>query len=215
MGPRPVRAARRPGCAAPASAARAPAVLVTAAGETPRTITLAPVADGAERILDVLRDPPATSDTRVVGGSPAVGSSRRAVGAAGRPGRTAAPGPHGPRRSDEPRGLSRERGLPGARPRGRDRAGRGHRGGRRLEAPGARRGRVSDRTQVGCGGKGAGSAALPRVQRRRVGARDVQGSAAHGGRSLRRRRGHDRRRVRDGLRARLSLPARIRSPPSA
>ena len=47
---------------------RAPAVLVTAAGEIPRTITLAPVAGGAGQILDVLRDPPATSDTRAVGG---------------------------------------------------------------------------------------------------------------------------------------------------
>src|SRR5262249_6013421 len=42
---------------------RAPAVLVTAAGETPRTITLAPV-DGLGQILDVLAHPPATADTR-------------------------------------------------------------------------------------------------------------------------------------------------------
>jgi NADH-quinone oxidoreductase subunit F len=43
---------------------RAPAVLVTVAGEVPRAITLAPV---DERVLDVLRAPPATSDTRSVG----------------------------------------------------------------------------------------------------------------------------------------------------
>jgi len=42
---------------------RAPAVLVTAAGETPRAITLAPVEGGPAAVLDVLRDPPATADT--------------------------------------------------------------------------------------------------------------------------------------------------------
>ena len=36
---------------------RAPAVLVTAAGEAPRAITLAPVEGGAQAVLDVLRDP--------------------------------------------------------------------------------------------------------------------------------------------------------------
>ncbi|HEV3348057.1 MAG TPA: NAD(P)H-dependent oxidoreductase subunit E, partial [Methylomirabilota bacterium] len=40
---------------------RAPAVLVTAAGEAPRAITLAPVEGGAAAVLDVLRNP----DTRV------------------------------------------------------------------------------------------------------------------------------------------------------
>jgi NADH-quinone oxidoreductase subunit F len=46
---------------------RAPAVLVIAAGEAPRAITLAPVDDGAEQVLDVLRAPPDTSDMRTVG----------------------------------------------------------------------------------------------------------------------------------------------------
>src|SRR6185503_7175757 len=41
---------------------RAPAVLVTAAGERARAITVAPV-ENAEAVLDVLRDPPATADT--------------------------------------------------------------------------------------------------------------------------------------------------------
>jgi NADH-quinone oxidoreductase subunit F len=50
---------------------RAPAVLVIAAGETPRTITLAPVEDGAARILDLLHDLPASSDTRAGGRTPA------------------------------------------------------------------------------------------------------------------------------------------------
>ncbi len=44
---------------------RAPAVLVTAAGEAPRAVTLAPVEGGAGAVLDVLRDPPATADTRL------------------------------------------------------------------------------------------------------------------------------------------------------
>jgi NADH-quinone oxidoreductase subunit F len=42
---------------------RAPAVLVTAAGESPRMTTLAPV-ERPETILDVLREPPAAADTR-------------------------------------------------------------------------------------------------------------------------------------------------------
>jgi NADH-quinone oxidoreductase subunit F len=42
---------------------RAPAVLVTAAGEAPRAITLAPVEGGAAAVLAVLRNPPATADT--------------------------------------------------------------------------------------------------------------------------------------------------------
>jgi NADH-quinone oxidoreductase subunit F len=50
---------------------RAPAVLLTVAGETPRTITMAPVEGGADKILDVLRDPPDTTDTRVGASRPA------------------------------------------------------------------------------------------------------------------------------------------------
>ena len=44
---------------------RAPAVLLTVAGETPRAITVAPVEDGPASVLDALRDPPSSSDTRV------------------------------------------------------------------------------------------------------------------------------------------------------
>jgi NADH-quinone oxidoreductase subunit F len=67
---------------------RAPAVLVTAAGETPRTITLAPVEDGAERVLELLRDPPATSDTRAGGSRTAerLGLVSRSVPQAGQAG---------------------------------------------------------------------------------------------------------------------------------
>jgi NADH-quinone oxidoreductase subunit F len=61
---------------------RAPAVLLTVAGETPRTTTLAPVGDGAGQILDVLRDPPRTADTRIGSGTPV----QQSVPQAGRPG---------------------------------------------------------------------------------------------------------------------------------
>jgi NADH-quinone oxidoreductase subunit F len=50
---------------------------VTAAGETPRTITLAPVENGAEQVLAVLREPPVTADTRA--GSRMAAERRRAV----------------------------------------------------------------------------------------------------------------------------------------
>ncbi|HEY3191001.1 MAG TPA: NAD(P)H-dependent oxidoreductase subunit E, partial [Solirubrobacteraceae bacterium] len=56
---------------------RAPAVMLTVAGERPRTITLAPVEDGAASVLDALRNPPQTSDTRV--GSRAPDERRREV----------------------------------------------------------------------------------------------------------------------------------------
>ena len=52
------------------------------------------------------------------------------------------------------------------------------------------------------------SSPLPGLQRRRVGAGDVQGPGADGERSVRAGRGDDDRRLRDRLRARLRLPAR-------
>ena len=61
---------------------RAPAVLVTAAGETPRTITIAPIERGAEEILEALAQPPATADTRVDSATP----MQRSVPQAGQPG---------------------------------------------------------------------------------------------------------------------------------
>src|SRR5581483_7917484 len=69
---------------------RAPAVLVTAAGETPRAITLAPV-PGVDAVLEVLRDPPATADTRLALSPPgrAQGGEQRitrSVPQAGQPG---------------------------------------------------------------------------------------------------------------------------------
>ena len=71
---------------------RAPAALVTAAGEPPRAITLAP-ARNAQAVLDVLRDPPAVADTRLSLSPPGGGQGERqatgvtrSVPQAGRPG---------------------------------------------------------------------------------------------------------------------------------
>ena len=50
-----------------------------------------------------------------------------------------------------------------------------------VQAHGSRRGGVPDRPQVGGGRGAAGPAALPRLQRRRVGARHVQGPGPDGG----------------------------------
>jgi NADH-quinone oxidoreductase subunit F len=50
---------------------RAPAALLTVAGETPRTITLAPIEDGVASIVDLMRDPPDTTDTRTGASTPA------------------------------------------------------------------------------------------------------------------------------------------------
>ncbi len=82
-----------------------------------------------------------------------------------------------------------------ARPRPRD--SRGHR-----FAPGRPRRRgVSDRPQVGRRRAGGRAAALPGLQRRRVGAGHVQGSRADGRGPVRARRGDDHRRLRHRLRA--------------
>ena len=73
--------------------------------------------------------------------------------------------------------------------------------GDRLEAAGARRRRVSDRSQVGGGGAQPGAAALPRLQRRRVGAGHVQGPDRDRERPVRADRGAHDRRLRDRLRS--------------
>jgi NADH-quinone oxidoreductase subunit F len=49
---------------------RAPAALLTVAGVTPQVTTLAPVEGGVGPILDALREPPRTADTRVGSGAP-------------------------------------------------------------------------------------------------------------------------------------------------
>jgi NADH-quinone oxidoreductase subunit F len=61
---------------------RAPAVLLTVAGETPQVTTLAPIEGGVRPILDALRDPPRTADTRAGRGAPPQAS----VPQAGQPG---------------------------------------------------------------------------------------------------------------------------------
>ena len=50
---------------------RAPAAMLTAAGEKPRTITVAPVEGGVEQLLGVLRRAPDVSDTRLGANRPA------------------------------------------------------------------------------------------------------------------------------------------------
>ena len=80
--------------------------------------------------------------------------------------------------------------------------------GPRVEARGPRRRGVPRGPQVGSRREAAGAAALPRLQRRRVRARHLQGPRPHGGGSLRGARGDDDRRLRDGLRARLHLRSR-------
>jgi NADH-quinone oxidoreductase subunit F len=55
---------------------RAPAAMLTVAGERPRTITLAPVEGGVEQLLGVLRGPPDVSDMRLGPNRPA---DRRSV----------------------------------------------------------------------------------------------------------------------------------------
>ena len=79
-----------------------------------------------------------------------------------------------------------------------------------------RRRRVPDRRQVGGGREAARAAALRRLQRRRVGARHVQGPRADGERPVRARRGDHDRRLRDrrgqGVRLRARrVPARARA----
>ena len=103
--------------------------------------------------------------------------------------------------------IARSRARSRLGPAGRDRRGD------RVESARARRRRVSDRTQVGGGGARAGAAALPRVQRRRVGAGHVQGSRAARRGSVRHRRGDDDRRhsPRAARRASSTCAASIRS----
>jgi NADH-quinone oxidoreductase subunit F len=66
---------------------RAPAALVTVAGEMPRAVALAPLAGGVAQILDALRDPPAAS-TRDDRSAPAerLRQVARSVPQAGQPG---------------------------------------------------------------------------------------------------------------------------------
>ena len=139
----------------------------------------------------------------------------RARGAAGLAG--GAPG--GARRSDAaaprrrgrpvvPRRLPRARRLHRPAPGLRAGSRRGHPRGHRLGPGRARRRRLPHRPQVAGHGLPARPSALPRLQRRRIGAGHLQGPGPHGGRPVRARRGDDDRRVRDRRPPGLPLPAR-------
>ena len=144
-------------------------------------------------------------------GSTAVGRPRRPVAdpAARRP-IAPAPAPGRGRRPDLARRLPRARRLRGAAEGTRDGRRGGHRGGHGVQADGPRRCRLPDRSEVGGRRRTARPAALPRVQRRRVGARHVQGSRADRGRPVRGRRGDDDRRRRDRREPGLHLhPGRV------
>ena len=99
-----------------------------------------------------------------------------------------------PGRPDQPRRLPGDRRVRGAPPGVRHRTDRGHPRGHRLRARRTRRCGVPDRTQVGCRRPPAGPPAPPRLQRRRVGARHVQGPRPDRGRSVRADRIDDDRR---------------------
>ncbi len=109
---------------------------------------------------------------------------------------------------DQHRQLSQRRRLRRAAARARARPGGRDPRGHRVEAAGPRRRRVPDGAQVGCGRAQPGAPALPRLQRRRVGAGHVQGPDRDRERPVRADRGAHDRRLRDRIRARLHLPAR-------
>ncbi len=126
--------------------------------------------------------------------------------------RRARPPPAAPHRRRRRSGVARR--LPGARrlrgapPRVRARRdGRDPRG-ERLAAARPRRRCLPHRPEVGGGRAAARAAALPRLQRRRVGAGHVQGPHPDGGRSVRARRVDDDRRLCHRLRARVRLRSR-------
>ena len=85
------------------------------------------------------------------------------------------------------------------------RSRRRHPRGDRSQAARPRRRGLSDRAQVGLRCQSAGSPALPRVQRGRVGARHLQRSRADGARPIRGGRSDDHRRFRHRLRAGLPV----------
>ena len=179
----------RPGCGARvwANASARPPALVTAAGEAPRAVTLAPV--DAPRASSTCRAT-ARRPPRLRRGTRRLAAPRtRSVPQAGSPdsGCSAASARVDPRSLDAYRAQRR---LPRA---ARARSSWGQAAmiaevtASKLRGP--RRRGVPDRAQVGRGRDGAGPAALPRLQRRRVRAGHVQGPRADGGGPVRGRRG--------------------------
>ena len=174
---------------------RAPAALVGDAGDEPARAD-ARADDGRCRARR-----PRRWRARAGAGDRAAAGGRR-IAAAASPRRLADRG--------QPRRVPRPRRLRSASARRRARPGRRDPGAEGLEAAGPGRRSLPDRRQVGGGRAPARAAALPRLQRRRVGARDVQGSRADGARSVRSDRGDDDRRLRDRLRAGVRLhPRRV------
>ena len=178
---------------------RAPAVLVTSAGPTPKSHVRGNIrgADDVASMLTTVRLSPALTTDVVDAGelAPPVGDRpRRLLARVGRVDPTSILAYRGVRR------------LSGAAQGAEDGPGRGHRGGDGVEADGPRRGGVPDRAQVGRGRRAAGDAALPRLQRRRVRARHVQGPGDPRARPVRVDRVDDDRRVRGRRLARLPLP---------
>ena len=100
-------------------------------------------------------------------------------------------------RPDLTRRLPRRRRLPGPGASPHDRRGGGHRGGHQSPGSSGRGGAAFPTGRKWAARREPGRpAALPRLQRRRVRARHVQGSGPHGGRSVRGRRGDGDRGVR-------------------
>ena len=171
---------------------RAPAALLTVAGEHPREHVLAPIAAGG--VIEALGGELAGADP-AASGAPA----RRRRAAAAATGRARRPAE--PRRLPGPGGYAALAKLSSS-----DRRASSAKSPTRTRRP--RRRRLPDRPQVGGGRRAAGPAALPRLQRRRVRAGHVQGPGLIEGDPFALDRGDDHRRLRDGLRARLRLPAR-------
>ena len=172
---------------------RAPAALVAIAGEEPLDRAQAPTT--AEAVLRLLAGgepgPPPTAPLPQYG-DPSLRLLRRV-------------GIVDPASLDDYRAHG---GYARAPPGGRARPGGRPQGGEGLEPSRPWRRGVPHGREMGGGRAPARQAALPRLQRRRVGARDVQGPRADGGRPLRARRGDDHRRVCHRVRGRLRLRAR-------
>ena len=141
---------------------------------------------------------------------PRNGGARAAARAGAAPRRRAAAAACGRGGSDVVARLSRARRLRRAGTRDRARSRRRDPTGDQCEAPGPRRRRVPDGGQVARGGRSAREPQVRRRQRRRIGARHLQGPRAHGERSVRTDRGAHDRGVRDGGGDRLPVhPRRV------
>ena len=159
----------------------APAVLFQEAGEGAVSHAVAPADAGPDPC-----DDPRHGRARAAARAGAASRRRAAAAACGRGG------------SDVVARLPRARRLRRAGTRDRARSRRRDPTGDQCEAPGPRRCRVPDGGQVARGGRSARKPQVRRRQRRRIGARHLQGSRAHGERSVRPDRGAHDRRVRHG-----------------